>query len=139
MLGMGFWRTLAGQPPVAESAGFGYQAGQLSGLALAALLLRSFASGCTALTGVEAVSNGVPAFRRPKSRNAARTLSAMAALAITMMTAVGEGGRARRATSSPSQAWATGSSPSQRLRRPGPEGQAAASSEAASASLSESA
>src|SRR5262249_14080683 len=37
------------------------------------LVLKSFASGCTALTGVEAISNGVPAFRRPKSRNAANT------------------------------------------------------------------
>ena len=38
------------------------------------LVLRAFASGCTALTGVEAISNGVPAFKVPKSRNAAGTL-----------------------------------------------------------------
>src|SRR5207249_5140377 len=38
------------------------------------LLLRSFAAGCTALTGVEAISNGVPAFRPPESRNAGITL-----------------------------------------------------------------
>lgn len=42
------------------------------------LILRAFASGCTALTGVEAISNGVPAFQAPESRNAARTLTAMA-------------------------------------------------------------
>jgi amino acid transporter len=48
------------------------------------LLLTAFSNGCTALTGVEAVSNGVPAFRPPESRNAAATLVAMAALAITM-------------------------------------------------------
>ena len=43
------------------------------------LVLRAFASGCTALTGVEAVSNGVPAFEPPKSRNAAATLVMMGA------------------------------------------------------------
>ncbi len=47
------------------------------------LCLRAFASGCTALTGVEAISNGVPAFQKPKSRNAAATLVIMGALAIT--------------------------------------------------------
>lgn len=46
------------------------------------LILRAFASGCTALTGVEAISNGVPAFRSPESRNAAKTLSWMAGLCI---------------------------------------------------------
>ncbi|MCU0519355.1 MAG: APC family permease [Anaerolineae bacterium] len=45
-----------------------------------ALILRAFAAGCTALTGVEAISNGVPAFVPPKSRNAAQTLLAMALL-----------------------------------------------------------
>jgi len=48
------------------------------------VLLTAFSNGCTALTGVEAVSNGVPAFRPPESRNAAATLVAMAVLAITM-------------------------------------------------------
>ncbi len=42
------------------------------------MLLRAFSSGAVALSGVEAVSNGVPAFRRPESRNAARTLMTMA-------------------------------------------------------------
>jgi amino acid transporter len=49
-----------------------------------ALVLKAFASGCTALTGVEAISNGVPAFRRPKSRNAANTLAIMGALSLSM-------------------------------------------------------
>src|SRR6266496_5940658 len=44
---------------------------EYTGLALIFLLLRAFSSGCTALTGVEAISNGVPAFRKPKSKNAA--------------------------------------------------------------------
>jgi amino acid transporter len=48
------------------------------------LLLPAFANGCTAMTGVEAVSNGVPAFRPPEAKNAAATLVTMAALAITM-------------------------------------------------------
>lgn len=48
------------------------------------LLLRAFAAGCTALTGVEAISDGVPAFKRPEARNAALTLVAMAALLCTM-------------------------------------------------------
>ena len=52
------------------------------------LALRAFASGCTALTGVEAISNGVPAFRKPKSRNAAITLMIMGGLAITMFTGI---------------------------------------------------
>jgi amino acid transporter len=52
------------------------------------LALRAFASGCTALTGVEAISNGVPAFRKPKSRNAAITLMTMGGLAIVMFSGI---------------------------------------------------
>lgn len=48
------------------------------------LVLRAFASGSTALTGVEAISNGVQAFRRPQSRNAATTLTMMATMTIGM-------------------------------------------------------
>ena len=48
------------------------------------VLLTAFSNGCTALTGVEAVSNGVPAFRPPESKNAAQTLVAMAVMSITM-------------------------------------------------------
>src|SRR6202023_1766926 len=48
------------------------------------LILTAFANGCTAMTGVEAVSNGVPAFRPPESKNASATLVWMAVLAITM-------------------------------------------------------
>ncbi|MEF9906872.1 APC family permease [Streptomyces sp. P9-A2] len=56
----------------------------LTGFALVFLLLRAFSSGCAALTGVEAISNGVPAFRKPKSKNAATTLALMGLLAVTM-------------------------------------------------------
>src|SRR5436853_321645 len=48
------------------------------------LLLGAFANGCAALTGIEAISNGVQAFKQPESKNAATTLSWMAALLITM-------------------------------------------------------
>src|SRR5438045_1280682 len=52
------------------------------------LLLTAFANGCTAMTGVEAVSNGVPAFRPPESKNASATLVAMATLAIVMFVGI---------------------------------------------------
>ena len=52
------------------------------------LLLTAFANGCTAMTGVEAVSNGVPAFRPPESKNASATLVAMAVLAIGMFVGI---------------------------------------------------
>ncbi|MCI0635239.1 MAG: APC family permease, partial [Actinobacteria bacterium] len=47
-------------------------------------ILRAFSSGATALTGVEAIADGVPAFRRPQARNAAETLAIMGAIGITM-------------------------------------------------------
>ncbi|WP_106820063.1 APC family permease [Janibacter massiliensis] len=85
----GLVRRASGTLPMAESAAFelrpepGYEA--LGGLAMAFLLLRAFSSGCAALTGVEAISNGVPAFREPKSRNAATTLLLMGGIAIAML------------------------------------------------------
>src|SRR5712692_4653925 len=48
------------------------------------LLLGAFSNGCVALTGIEAISNGIPAFKQPESRNAATTLTWMAALLVTM-------------------------------------------------------
>jgi amino acid transporter len=60
----------------------------LAGAAMAFLLLRAFSSGCAALTGVEAISNGVPAFREPKGRNAAATLTILGVLATTMFLGV---------------------------------------------------
>jgi amino acid transporter len=56
----------------------------LTGFALVFLVLRAFSSGSAALTGVEAVSNGVPAFQKPKSRNAATTLLLMGLIAVSM-------------------------------------------------------
>jgi amino acid transporter len=48
------------------------------------LILGAFSNGCTALTGIEAISNGVPAFKKPEAKNAASTLVAMAALLTVM-------------------------------------------------------
>ena len=90
MIGIGLVRALLGDAPQAESAHYGIHAEQagLNTLAISLLALRAFSSGCTALTGVEAISNGVPAFRKPKALNAARTMSWMGALAITMFAGV---------------------------------------------------
>ena len=52
------------------------------------LVLRAFAGGCTAMTGVEAIANGVPAFRKPESQNAARTLTLLAAMLGVMFIGV---------------------------------------------------
>lgn len=88
--GVGLARALMGDAPVADSAGYSVTAQQtgLTGLALLFLALKAFSSGCTALTGVEAISNGVPAFRPPKARNAARTLLAMGTLAVAMFVGI---------------------------------------------------
>jgi amino acid transporter len=89
MLAFGLLQMLGGHAPVAESATIGVRAQeQASGLVLVALVLRAFASGCTALTGVEAVSNGVPSFKEPKSRNAAATLAIMGVLTIVMFVGI---------------------------------------------------
>lgn len=65
----------------------GWEAG-LTGLAGGFLVLRAFSSGCAALTGVEAISNGVPSFQRPKSRNAATTLLLLGLIAAAMLMSV---------------------------------------------------
>jgi amino acid transporter len=88
MLGWGLFRIyVLGDALRAESAGFQMKAehGQVVGLALMFLVARSFSSGCAALTGVEAISNGVPAFQKPKSRNAATTLLMLGAIAVTLL------------------------------------------------------
>ncbi|MCW1959721.1 MAG: APC family permease [Mycobacterium sp.] len=87
MLAWGFFQIhVLGHELRAESAGFELHSehGDIMGFAMVFLLARAFSSGCAALTGVEAISNGVPAFRKPKSRNAATTLTMLGALAVTM-------------------------------------------------------
>ena len=73
----------------APSAGLHIQAEHsVTGFALVFLLLRTFSSGCAALTGVEAISNGVPAFKAPKSRNAATTLLLLGTIAVSMLVGI---------------------------------------------------
>ena len=89
MLIVGFAKIAFGDGITAESAHYGLRAtAETGGLLTVFLVLRAFASGCTALTGVEAVSNGIPGFQPPKSRNAALTLVIMGVLAITMFAGI---------------------------------------------------
>ncbi|HEY3747632.1 MAG TPA: amino acid permease, partial [Pseudonocardiaceae bacterium] len=89
VFGMIIWgliRSASGSDIEAASAKFHLAASNtgLAGFAFAFLILRSFSSGSAALTGVEAISNGVPAFRKPKSKNAATTLLLMGTIAVVM-------------------------------------------------------
>ncbi|HEY7054151.1 MAG TPA: APC family permease [Mycobacterium sp.] len=87
MLGWGLFQVhILGHHLQAESANFAVHAekSNVMGVALVFLVARAFSSGCAALTGVEAISNGVPAFRKPKSRNAATTLAMLGLIAITL-------------------------------------------------------
>jgi amino acid transporter len=89
MVVVGLIRTFFGHTPTAESAHLTVHATHsTAGAAVVLLGLRAFAQGCTALTGVEAVSNGVPNFKRPKSRNAATTLTIMGLLAVGMFAGI---------------------------------------------------
>ena len=96
IIAMGAWgyiRYALGDLPKVESAAFDIApeeqfAGSISTVALMFLLARAFSSGCAALTGVEAISNGVPAFQKPKSKNAATTLLLLGTLSITMLMSI---------------------------------------------------
>ena len=84
MIVTGLIRTFLGDAPVASSAEFAVHSEDLGQAAVILLILRAFSSGCSALTGVEAVSNGVPAFRAPKVRNAQTTLVLMGSIAACL-------------------------------------------------------
>ncbi len=87
MLGWGLFQIyVLGTPLHAESAAFQVHSehGAVLGFAMVFLVARAFSSGCAALTGVEAISNGVPAFRKPKSRNAATTLLLLGVVAVSL-------------------------------------------------------
>ncbi|HWQ13505.1 MAG TPA: APC family permease [Roseiflexaceae bacterium] len=83
LIGVGLFKLLTGQVAPAPSPQVTLVPAETQPVTFF-LLLRAFAAGCTALTGVEAISDGVPAFKRPESRNAARTLVAMVAILCTM-------------------------------------------------------
>ncbi len=83
LIGVGLAQCLNGCPATEPVEPIHNAATTVSAIGLFAIL-RAFSSGATALTGVEAIADGVPAFRRPQARNAAETLAIMAALGITM-------------------------------------------------------
>ncbi len=77
MIGLGVFRVVTGQaaplPPHPQAVPFGHGAGTVEVVSVF-LVLRAFASGSVALTGTEAVTNGVPSFKPPEAKNAANTL-----------------------------------------------------------------
>jgi amino acid transporter len=83
---LGLLRCTAGCPAVPEGAEVEplHDAATTVGTVGLFAILKAFSSGATALTGVEAISNGVPAFRRPQAHNAATTLAIMGAISITL-------------------------------------------------------
>ena len=83
MIALGFFKCLGGCP-VGEAIPPGHEVATTAGAVSLFVILHAFSSGSTALTGVEAISNGVPAFRRPQAKNAAETLAVMGVIAITM-------------------------------------------------------
>ncbi|MGH2636700.1 MAG: APC family permease [Actinomycetota bacterium] len=83
MIAMGIVGCFGGCP-AGEALPPGHEVAAAAGPISLFVILHAFSSGSTALTGVEAISNGVPAFRRPQSKNAAETLAVMGVIAITM-------------------------------------------------------
>ncbi len=83
LIGVGAVRCLGGCPAVVPASEQIAAPAAVAGITVFALL-KAFSQGATALTGVEAISNGVPAFKRPQARNAATTLAIMGTIAVTM-------------------------------------------------------
>ncbi len=81
LLGVGLYKYLTGQLTPVTGVEMIQESLEPLGLFL---ILRAFSSGCTALTGIEAISNGITAFKEPKSKNAAATLVAMSTILITV-------------------------------------------------------
>jgi amino acid transporter len=89
MIGYAFFQIVTGHDLKAASAGWTIVAeNTFTGAALVFLVARAFSSGTTALTGIEAVANGVPAFKEPKSKNAATTLLLLGVIATTMFSGI---------------------------------------------------
>jgi amino acid transporter len=88
VLGIGIWRTATGTltvPPPDPAANAPITA---SSAVLIWFVVRAFAAGCTALTGIEAISNGVQAFKKPEADNAIRTMVAMGAIAMSLFVGI---------------------------------------------------
>lgn len=96
MIAVGLYRVFTGDVtpiPVAEGAtahtgAHGAESTPAAGIVFLFLILRAFSSGCAAMTGVEAVADGVQAFKAPESRNAAATLVTMAAILTFMFVGI---------------------------------------------------
>ena len=89
MIGVAIFKMATGTNLEAESANWEVvPEASFAGAALIFLVARSFSSGTTALTGIEAVANGVPSFRKPKSKNAATTLLMLGLIATTMFAGI---------------------------------------------------
>ena len=85
LLAIGMFRWATGAeitPPEVQAAA--NQGTNMAGIALVWVFMQAFSAGCTALTGVEAISNGVTAFREPAAENAAKTMTWMVGLLLTM-------------------------------------------------------
>jgi amino acid transporter len=87
LLVVGVFKVITGQAVPIESAAAAFVPPETGPLTLF-LVLRAFANGCTALTGIEAISDGVPAFKPPEAKNAAITLLIMAICAVVMFMGV---------------------------------------------------
>jgi amino acid transporter len=89
MIVFGAIRIASGETLLAPSAGYEIEpVATFTGAALIFLVARAFSTGTTALTGIEAIANGVPAFREPKSRNAATTLLLLLVISMTMFAGI---------------------------------------------------
>ncbi len=93
MIGWGLFRILVlGEQLPAPTAEFTIVGSPdyepLVGVAFVILMARAFSSGCAALTGVEAISNGVPSFKEPKGKNAATTLALLGLTSLSMLAGI---------------------------------------------------
>src|SRR5205823_3803068 len=86
MLGMGFYKMLTGTLGTVTDVE-AIQHNALEPVTML-LLLRAFSSGCTALTGIEAISNDTQLFRQPRAKNAANTLIAMSIILVTLFMSI---------------------------------------------------
>lgn len=84
LVGLVRYFGIFGAPPMVVTEEIVSSTVSLTGFAYVWLLLRAFAGGCTALTGIEAISNGVKAFKQPEAKNAAKTMVAMGVIAMTL-------------------------------------------------------
>ncbi|MGE5707430.1 MAG: APC family permease, partial [Bacteroidota bacterium] len=86
LIGIGLWKVATGQPPVEIMSHTIPPVTESLGILL---ILRAFSSGCSAMTGTEAISNGVPSFKDPQPRNASITLIWMAVILATIFLGTG--------------------------------------------------